>query len=89
MTAITLTARWRPHDEVPVNKLETALIAVPPGEHDDPDAGATLLPGIYYWREHCWRHEGTGETLTAAIFYWLPEEEILAPLDVFLKGDKP
>jgi glycerol kinase len=76
--------RWRSHteqprpDEIPL----TAVIAV-----QDIDGERLLARGIFTLtrHSHLWWNDDTGEKLHDAIYWWLPETELLAAIDDDLK----
>ena len=71
---------WHPHNAHPAEDLTCAIIAVPPGPHDDPDQGPMLLGVIHVWKNGQWYSE-TGELpLDAPVFWWCAEAYLLDDL---------
>lgn len=68
---------WRPHTETPAEIPITAVIAVL-----DDDGEKQLLHGIYTFTVHrdTWWHEITEEGIKQKVFWWRPEEELLAEI---------
>ena len=71
---------WHPHTETPAEDLTTAIIAVPPGTHDDPDQGAMLLGCIHVWKNGAWYSETGEQLLDAPVFWWCAEAYLLDDL---------
>ena len=86
---IKTTFRWRPHTETPVRIGETAIIAYPPNENDDPGEGALLLFGIYSWNGKQWAQEVTGVDPQKEIFWWASEKDLLSKLDAIVAKGQP
>ncbi|MBS1186708.1 MAG: hypothetical protein H6R04_726 [Burkholderiaceae bacterium] len=83
---ITVTARWRPNTEKPTGRITTALIAVPLCAEGEDDDGFMLLPYIYAGNSKGeWWNENTREPVQHAVFWWLPEIDLTAALDVALQ----
>lgn len=70
--------RWRKHTERPPVIPVTAVIAV-----EDIDGERHLLTGIYTLTKHdaLWWNEMDGAQLTEAMFWWMPEGELLKAID--------
>lgn len=68
---------WRPHTEKPAEIPIAAIIAVL-----DPEGEKHLLHGVYTFTVHqaTWWNEDTGELIREEIFWWRPEEELLAEI---------
>lgn len=68
---------WRPHTEKPAEIPITAIIAV-----RDQDGERQLQHGIYTFTVHqnTWWNEISGEPLREEVFWWRPEEELLAEI---------
>lgn len=83
---------WRPHTERP-RQICTAVVAVRFGPEFEDDTAFALLPTIFTWHPVAgWADECTNEPLLHREFFWLPEDELLAPLEAAasaLQGVKP
>lgn len=76
---VTQPPRWRPHTETPSERYSAALIAMP--DLDDPETEPPYILGIYIWSHDAeWRCETNGAPMRQAVYWWLPETELLATL---------
>jgi hypothetical protein len=74
---------WKPHTQQPTgNETFAALFAI---RADDGDL--VLLDGLRQWLPESgrWIVESTDEDVTEAVFWWLAESEVLAPLEAVTK----
>lgn len=69
---------WNPHTHRP-QPGATAIIATPPGEHDDPDAGWMLAGRIYMHGPDGWISEDGG-SVPEGEFWWCAEDDLIAHL---------
>jgi hypothetical protein len=70
---------WRPHTEHPTRLPIVAMIALRDND------GEFFCLGLHMRTEHrpaVWVSEDSDEPLIEPEYWWLPEEEILAPLTV-------
>lgn len=73
--------RWRPHTEIPEGSATfSALIALPPDADEDKYAFSSY---IWQWDplSKKWVTESTLLPCRYSAFYWIPESELLAPLE--------
>ena len=66
---------WRPHTQHPEHAPQTVLIAL-----RDEDGVFFLRTGIYLWSGDFFRDEATGIVPGPAVFWWIPESEVLQGL---------
>ncbi|MCB1738688.1 MAG: hypothetical protein KDI42_11225 [Gammaproteobacteria bacterium] len=75
MSTVSLL-HWRPHTETPDALHTPALIAV----FDPDDDEVCLTYSVHDWNGEHWVDEVDGRVMDHAIYYWLPEIEVIAPL---------
>lgn len=70
------TFSWRPHTEKPKGKGPMPALIV---ARDPEDSGTPpyFLLGIYFWRDGAWLKEGNEDQDLPAVFWWVPEVELL------------
>lgn len=72
---------WRPHTQAP-GAACAALIAIPCDRDDADDPAHLLLPAIFNWFPATgWREEATDRPLIYRDFHWMPEADLLKPLE--------
>lgn len=78
----TVHANWRPHTCIPTGPV-AAIIAIPRAKDFPDDVNTFLLPKLYNYNTKFnigWHSECEGKELTEAVFWWLPEDELVSTL---------